>query len=420
MAVSAPEKKYNAGVYSYTWQNENLRVLVDHLAESSKGELTGEINAITTAPGRPGHVHWARFNLTSTQGRNTVIKACSERLPELDWYAIIEQVCVFTMEKYREGEPVLPLGDKPEYTARRYRVYPLLLEGEPNLLYAPGKTGKSYLALYLGCLVQFNHVGIANWIPESGNVLLLDYETSYRSYKQRCWAVMQGLDLNLEFDAKQRILYRRCYQPLPMEISNIQKLVIANKIDLVIVDSAGYASGGDPNDASIALSYYGALNSLKVTSLTLDHVSKNSLGEKTPFGSVYKTNSARNVWELQKNQEAGDEEYDLGVYHRAMNDGMLLRPIGYHVKFTNDDDGNALKVEFKIANLADNAELSKGLSLTDRIANYLSKNGMSEVKDISEALSEDANQVKSRLNENKKRFKHFQDGWGLLVANSNE
>jgi hypothetical protein len=416
MAIGAPEKQYSAGIYSYVWRQENIQILVDHIAESSKGELSGEINIKTAAPGKAPHIHWARLNLTSTTARNAVNKACSERVPELDWPAIIEQACVLTMARHREGEPVLDLGDEPEYQPRRYRVYPLILEGEPNLIYAPGKTGKSYLALFLACLVQYNIIGLNNWTPDSGNALILDYETNYRSYKQRTWAVKQGLGLDIPFDAQEKIKYRRCYQPLASEIATIRKYIIEHKINLVIVDSAGYASGGDPNEAAIALAYYAALNSLKITSLTLDHVSKNSFGEKTPFGSVYKTNSARNVWELQKNQEAAQLEYDLGLYHRAMNDGMLQKPIGYHVKFTNNDDGQALKVVFSQSNIEDNAELAKKLPIKDQVINVLRRQHLSN-KEIHDALPDiNPDSIDVTLTRNTKDFIKMPDKtWGVLV-----
>ena len=409
--MTLPILTSNAGIFAFLWEQEQLAIRVDRLSEDSHGVLTGEILIKTGMPGEQKHVHHTRINLTSGETRTRLAKTLTERVNHIDWYSILEQACIMTLAKHREGEPVSDLGNEPDYEAIRYRCSPLLFDSEPTLIYGPGGTGKSYLGLYLACLIQYKFAGIYDWVPTAGNVLVLDWETSKPIYNRRTWAIKQGLGIT---DNTERIKYRYCTQPLPTDIAEIQKLVLENKINCVIVDSCGYAAGGDPNAAEVAIRYFNALRSLRVTTLTLDHVSKGLDGGKSPFGSVYKSNAARSVFQLKKSQDAGECVYDLGLYHEKVNEGMPLKPIGYKAAFTNNQDGVAIKVVFSASKVSDNPELAKGLSLPDRIYNFLLDNGKAQVKDIATALEAEENTVKTRLNENKKRFVHMADGWGVL------
>jgi hypothetical protein len=409
--MSLPILSSNAGIYSFFWEQEQLAIRVDRLSEDSKGVLTGEILIKTGMPGEQKHIHHTRINLTSGETRTRLAKTLTERVNHIDWYSILEQSCIMTLAKHREGEPIADLGDLPNYEAIRYRCSPILFDGEPTLIYGPGGTGKSYLGLYLACLIQYNYLGIYDWTPAAGNVLVLDWETSRQIYNRRAWAIKQGLGIT---DSTERIKYRYCTQPLPTDIAEIQKLVLENKINCVIVDSCGYAAGGDPNAAEVAIRYFNALRSLRVTSLTLDHVSKGLDGGKSPFGSVYKSNAARSVFQLKKSQDAGECVYDLGLYHEKVNEGMPLKPIGYKAAFSNNRDGVAIKVVFSASKVSDNPDLAKGLVLADRIVIFLLEYKTAEVKDIANGLEVDENTVKARLNENKKKFVHLKDGWALL------
>lgn len=412
--MTVPHASCNAGIYTFYWDDEKIGMRIDRLSEDSKGVLSGEIIIKSGLPGADKHIHMARINLTSGETRNRLSKVLTERLNHVDWYSLLEQACVMTLTKYREGEPVLDIGDVPDYEAVRYRLNPLLFEGEPTLVYGPGGTGKSYLGLYIANLVQYNIAGAIGWIPESGNVLILDWETSYAIYRRRCWAIKQGLGIQ---DMKDRIKYRYCTQPLAADVAEIQKIVLENKINLAIVDSCGYAAGGDPNQAEIAIRYFGALRSLRISTLTLDHVSKGLDGGKSPFGSVYKTNASRSVFQLKKVQDAGANEYELGLYHEKVNEGRPLKPIGYKSVFTNNENGIATKVEFQPIDILDNPALAASASLPDRIDNYLKQVTTSSMEEISEFLDVDEAKVRTELYRNKKRFVNINKGksWGRVV-----
>ncbi len=59
---------------------------------------------------------------------------------------------------------------------------------------------------------------------------------------------------------------------------------------------------------------------------------------------------------------------------------------------------------------------SRILSTKDKIFQLLAKYGRLQTKDISQSLRVSASVIRSRLSENKKLFRHFEDGWGIISS----
>lgn len=388
--MSHPILKVNAGIYSLVWEAEQIGIRIDRLRNHSDS-LSGEITVMTRRPGYVPHLHQARLNLTSTSARRTLAKHLQEIQPDpdLNWGAIVEDACIMTLEQHRLGEPVVELHDVKPRTGPQHRLAPLLLEGHPNYLYGDGATGKSWLAAFCAVLVSsgFHHCGLD---PLPGRALYLDYEMSAEEMRERILAIEAGLG---EADCSQ-IHYRFCVAPLADDIETIQAIVAEQEIDLVIVDSAGPALGGekgDPKDPVIE--YFRALRSLRCSTLTVDHVTKSEGGRKLPYGSIYKFNLARNVFEMRKSQETGEDNLTAGVYHRKSNFGPLLRPMGFKLAFSGD------AVYFTTANVRDVPALAEGMSARDRLLAFLLSEGPATVADMAAALEMTATMVRARLND---------------------
>ena len=139
----------------------------------------------------------------------------------------------------------------------------------PTIWYAAGGTGKSTLAAALtGELEQ-------RGIP----TLILDWETSEDDYRATA--------VRLFGDDLPDIKYRRCDRPLVIEAESIAQQIDECAIRYVVIDSAGYAADGRPEDAEVALRFFRALRTLRVGSLTLAHISSGEHGSDRPFGSVF-------------------------------------------------------------------------------------------------------------------------------------
>src|SRR3990172_4120084 len=105
-----PDFQALGGVYVLNWTNEQIRMRIDRLRDARDGDVTAEVTIIGTANGLSPHLHQARLNITSTRSRSELSKVLGKRHP-LEWDALIEQACVMTLGAYREGEPVVDVGD---------------------------------------------------------------------------------------------------------------------------------------------------------------------------------------------------------------------------------------------------------------------------------------------------------------------
>lgn len=392
--MTRPSLQVNSGVYLLTWEEDQVAIRIDRLRNHADS-LSGEITVKTLLPGTAPHLHQARLNLTSTSARRTLAKHLEERLSEPDWGAIIEEACVLVLEKQREGEPVVNLQDVAPRTGPRYRLAPLLLEGHPNYVFGDGGTGKSLLAGFFGVVVS-SGCQCCGLISMPGRVLYLDYETSAEEMHERIAAIEEGLG----DPGCSRILYRFCVQPLANDIEEVQRIVSENEIEFVVVDSAGPALGGekgDPKDPVIE--YFRALRSLRICSLTIDHITKGEGGRKLPYGSIYKFNLARNVFELRKAQEAGEDEMYIGFYHRKANFGKLLSPMGFRLSLREAADGGLATITFEPAKVRDVPELAEGMGARQRILDFLLAEGASTVNEIAQGLTLPTGTIRVRLND---------------------
>lgn len=399
--MEAPEIKSSGGVYVLRWESTQLGIRIDRLDEDSHHSVSGEILIKTTAPGYVSHLHQARLNLTSTTARTTLAKVLTQRMEAVDWYAVLEQACVKVLEAYRQGEPVLVVGDEPVKERSRYQLEPILLQAHPSIIFGHGGTGKSYLATYISVLISTpeSHNG---WEPEPGGVLYLDFETSFDEFQGRVRAVQEGL----EIQTPSPILYRFCSQALADDIAELQRVVAEQKVDVIVVDSAGPACGGEPEQSGPVLRMFKALRSLRTTSLVIAHVAKNA-ENKSPFGSAYWWNISRSVWEVRSAQEPGDDSLAVGLYHRKANFGKLHKPFMFKLTFTDT------LVRFDKTDLTAAPALAVGMSIKAQLHEAL-KRGLMSVEELTEETGLPAPSIRTTLNRySPGAFIKVQGKWGM-------
>ena len=219
---------------------------------------------------------------------------------QVNWAEIIEHVCMQVIRRHREGEPVVQVKDIPKPEGIKWRLEPVLIEGAPTLVYGYGESGKSYLAAIWATIIAEGYP-MDGLKPKPGNVLYLDWENTGRENARRFDAIHKGLGLA----RRSEVHYRSCSQRLSSDIQEIQKVVLEKGIDVVVVDTAGPACGGDPESAQSSIQFLMALRSLNKTTLVLAHKAKSK--ETTgPFGSVYWSNYPRNVFNLRADPREGD------------------------------------------------------------------------------------------------------------------
>jgi len=367
MPTKPPTQTVTGGVYSYVWETEAVQVTVQRIREDSRHTPTADVRIQATPE---GHIHMTRINLLSTQARTQVARHCTGRCTRSrDWDAIVEQFCVLTLDHWRQGEPVVDLGTVNPSPEPAYRLRPFLLEEEATLIYGDGGIGKSYVAAYLASQID-QGIQVGNYSPIRGRVLYLDYETNSQIAARRFQALAKGFG----FGDTNRVLYRFCYQPLAMEIAEIQTIVAEANVDFIVVDSAGPACGGDPESAASAINYFTSLRSLRKTSLTIAHRSKG--GSVGPFGSVYWVNYPRATYELKKAQEMGQNLMHVALIHRKANEARLQEPVSFRFRF---QPGAVTVTEEAIEDVPD---FVTELPMADQIAAAFQDHGPQSAKDL--------------------------------------
>jgi RecA-family ATPase len=317
-----------------------IQVEISRLKRRSDG-LQGEVVvSAAVVPRLGGRLHEAMFNISSTVARDRLVKTLVERSrPEaFPWDELIEEFCSRVLEAERQGTPVVTLGNGLHRTGELMLVDPLLVDYKPTICFAQGGTGKSYLAVLLSVAVS-SGIDVMGWSTKrSGKVLYLDWEADAEEVDMRVRRVANGLGVT-----PPNILYRSMSRPLDDSADQIARTVEAEGVILVVVDSVGIASGSarEHSDASeTAIRLFSAFRLLGCAVLAIDHVTgedaRNHNGAiAKPYGSIYKVNLARSVWELRgTNDEHGDTH--LALYHRKVNAGRLHDAIGLRVEHTND------------------------------------------------------------------------------------
>ena len=329
--MSKPEfEKITPNNYRFTWPELNIEASTSQIKDHS-GDVKVDLVVLPVIGADPQHnfLYRGRDNINSSPTKKRIAKEIQELTgaEQFDWAAMIQAICVRTIDEYRKGEPVVRLSDMPPVPEKRFLLKPLLPVGQPSIFYGYGGNGKSYIAAYFASLISEGYT-TPQLLPDPGEVLYLDYEVEATTAQYRFEALYEGLGIT----SKPNILYRFCYQPFAKEIAAIQDIVAANNIQLIIIDSAAAAAGGQAEEAAATSEFFGNLRSLKTTSMILAHRAKNT-ENSTPFGSVFWTNYARNVFEVKKSQEQDSDIAHFGLYHVKVNDGKPLKPFGFKFHF---------------------------------------------------------------------------------------
>lgn len=410
----APPEVSRAGLgYLATFKTAGFALTVKRLRERS-GELSGELKVERLPQGEatePVHLYQARFNLSSGATRKSTAKTLAERI-EADWESILELFSLHILRLHRKGEPFEMAGGPREKRILPLKLLdPILTVGEPTILFAPGGTGKSTFAAAIAVSVTTGAEVIPGFKPFSAPVLILDWEARREDWDDRIAAIADGVGVE-----SPRIHYRHCAVPLADQVEEVSEYVAEYAIQLVIIDSVGMASGtsrdgADPKDSATDL--FTAVRLIGATSLLIDHVTGADLQTQgaisKPYGSVYKVNLARSVFELRREKEGDQEDTEVVLRHTKANNGPVLKAIGFSIRHSE------WTIRFSRTDL-DSPELEKTLPVYERLTRTLLRSGAMTVKALSEEVEIPAATIRQYIRRYPKRFIRLQDGSVAVVA----
>ena len=401
--------KGGSGIYSLEWPNIHISASVSRFKEDSNHELRAEVWVQSARPNSAGHMKQGRVILTSPSNRKTFAKALEDRDPEVDWDKVVEQLSVAVLEEWRIGVPAVQItGDllqnvDPE---QKWLVEPLIQYGHPTLLYGKGSSGKSWMAQYLSVLI---HEGLSRsgLTVEQSTVLYLDWETDLNEITSRILMLRQGMGLSPEQDSG--VWYKFMSQGLAADIAEIMALVKEHNIRFIVLDSLGSACMGEPESAEVVLRMFMALRSLGVTSLCIDHTNK----EGSLFGSVYKFNNSRQIFEAKKEQGEDEASLEFALFHRKANNSKLVKPLGWLLSFDNVNHAAYLdRRDVKYT------RLESEMTVVDRIKNLLetSPTGM-KPNEIAAELDKTSTHISKELSTHDQLFEKMANGlWKIRMT----
>ena len=344
-----------------------------------------EVTIMATDVERP--LYRGDLGLLSRTGVKDCVTTCKRRRPSGDgwaWEDLIDDALIHALDGLRKTIQTKVIGvDRPALDRPPYKLWPLIPSKQPAITFGAGGVGKSWLGVLACCLVD-NGLSVAGLRGDPGRALYVDFERSEDVLHERAWAIKKGLP---DCPDEWGLDYLGGVRPLTEWADDLARRVEAVPYDLVVIDSVGLSMSGDAIESKDVIAYFQALAQIDAALLLVDHTSKTTEGDKTAFGSTYKTTSARSVWEMRgANAHEGGDTISFGMFHRKTN-GELFKPFGMDLTLDKDNGGRILAATFTKADLTGHGDLEQGLSVPQRVTALLSRGQLSR-EDIHAKLSD--------------------------------
>lgn len=264
--------------------------------------------------------------------------------------------------KAGRGPQLLRFVDMEPPGPRRYLLKDLLPTAHFTLLYGDGGVAKSTLALALGLAVAGDRESWMGREVENGPVLYLDFELDADEQARRVWQLCRGAGLPRPPHGLlyMSVLGHRAQSAFEAALEACEK----HGVNLLVLDSLGPALQGDAEASRDVIGFFQRVaepfRALGVAVLIIDHQSKLQAGQsyqsKGAFGSVFKSNLARSVLQVQgARRETGT--LTVKVRQKKHNFGPLADPFGIKLDFA-DETIAVEAIELDAAELAEEETLN--------------------------------------------------------------
>jgi hypothetical protein len=381
-----------AGLFTVKSPTHGVTFMFDRLSTSG-GRVVAEVSISVGGTELRSSID---LNLKNATAQATLARNLSELSDKVPWKILIPRSCSLVLKRYREGAPVLRLDKDARAEPQTYVVNPLVSRRKVTVLYGLGGGGKSTKAIATATIVSTGG-SIAGISAVKGRSLYLDWEDSEDVHLRRLHALQKG---HPEL-AEGHVLYRRCTERLARTVQELARLIQREQITYLVIDSLLAAAGGG-SDAEATQEFFAALRVLDVATLVIGHTPKTIPdGQETAtiYGSVFNSNFARSVWELQTTQEVGEDGSTLALVHRKSNLSRLHPPIGLTVR--QAPDGSMIRYEACDLNRV--AALAKALPLPAQIRNLLEDGVLRTSKQVADELGAKLATVKATLSKHRGR-----------------
>lgn len=310
--------------------------------QSSRRALDSEVSI------RPEGAAWSlrrRLNLLSSSGVAALARELKGTWPDRDWSALLSQMVALASDAWTQEDTTIDLAYADEPPAARWMLEGVIGQGTQAILFGDGSSLKTTLAASIAIHVAYDLPWLGRRVEAPGPVLFVDWENDQESWVRLNDRLLAGLGLELE---PHRLLYRHARgAPLADIQEVIRRTIQEHGVALLIVDSAGLACGGEPENSLAALGYANAVASLGVASLTLAHVNRGITGNRQtraqaasrPHGSNFWFQMAR-VITYQESEATSATRYVTSLVNRKSNLSSSVGSLGVAVNF--EDPGGPI------------------------------------------------------------------------------
>lgn len=304
--------------------------------------LNSMMRVIPEIPGQRRTPFSSRLNLESSSGRDGLRRELEKVFAkEIAWAAVLSEACDLAKEAWRSIDLSVRLSDVELPESRRWAVERWAPHGVVTIPFGMGGSCKSLLMcdMCLHALLGAPWLGLA--VERARAVLVIDYEDEEAEWRLRAQQICDanGWDWNTVGDRFHWMPGRAI--PIADQMIQLRKKIDRDDIDILVVDSAVSAAGGDLIDASSAARLINGLTSLGsdfgTTSFVVAHNTK-AEDSRWPYGNVMWNNLARATHYIEQEQVEGDLDCELGLFNRKANRGTQ-RPIAVRIRFPADETG---------------------------------------------------------------------------------
>jgi hypothetical protein len=285
-----------------------------------------------------------KANLTSSAGITSLGKSLLDRHPHYDWRTLLETVCVQLVEALDRRGIVTELSAMdPKEIEQPFLFRRFAPLGLVSAVIAHGGTGKSLTAGMLAISVATG-MTVGPFEPlKRGPVLYADWENEADLHRRRLTRMCMGLGIAFPSD----IIHYAARGKLAHAEAEMAEIAAERGVVLTILDSIGFAAGGNLNDNDVATQAVNVLKHLPGTKIMVAHVSKSAIdrpGSQGATGSVFFWNGPQASYSLVPSDQELDGSVVLTIFYDKANvSAKYTRPLGVRVQF--EDPAGPISVE---------------------------------------------------------------------------
>ena len=238
-------------------------------------------------------------NLLAGTWERNVAQALEKRLGGYDWSGIFTEIIPTTIEKHRGMQDVEYTSSwEQQETNHPYLLKPFVAASGVTVLFGPGGTGKSTLAVAMALSVMTGEPVIGDAVNRIGPVLWVDYEAEVDEVFERELALRRGLGI-ADKNTPYEMTYIKVGAKFTDSASVIRRQIHETDAVLMVVDSVANARRGDAFGPEATVHMFAVMGSMGIPVLAIDHMSAEAAAKSDftkPYGTVFTSNEARLTW----------------------------------------------------------------------------------------------------------------------------